>query len=271
MSEAWSEKIIVALDVPEASAARSLVQKLKGAASYYKVGAELFTAAGPDLVRELAGEGNQVFLDLKYHDIPNTVGRAVARAVNLGASLLTVHASGGREMIRAAKEALEKAEPGAESTAGPGPASTTKLIAVTVLTSLSALDLARMQTGHMELGRLARSLAREALDGGADGLVCSPRELTDLRSFTGKETILVAPGIRPSAKAEGEGGRGQGASRAGIEGAGDDQRRVASAREAFADGADFVVVGRPVTAAADPRAAFESLLEDVASAGMARG
>lgn len=226
-------RVIVALDLPSAGEALELVDRLGEAGTFYKVGLELFTRAGPDVVRALGDRGKQVFLDLKLHDIPNTVARALASMASLRVSLATVHAAGGGAMLRAAAEARDAAGTSME------------VVAVTVLTSLSAADVAEawgrpVPAVDAEVERLAR-LTREA---GLDGVVSSPREAARLRRALGPGARLVTPGIRLAG-----GDRG-------------DQKRVTTPREAVEAGADYLVVGRAVTAAADPVRALRRVLAE---------
>jgi orotidine-5'-phosphate decarboxylase len=224
------ERLIVALDVPNVDQARRLVDTLAGAVGMFKVGSELFTAAGPDFVRELVARGEHVFLDLKFHDIPNTVAGAVASAGQLGVSLIDVHGLGGRAMMAAAAGAL--------------PAMGCRLLAITVLTSHDEASL-----GELGLpGTLAQSverLARLAKDAGADGVVASPQEVELVREACGEGFLIVTPGIRPAGAARG------------------DQARLATPREARRAGADYLVVGRPITQAADPRSAADAILAEM--------
>jgi orotidine-5'-phosphate decarboxylase len=203
-----------------------------------KVGLELFTATGPRVVRDLQDAGKQVFLDLKFHDIPNTVAAAARSAAGLGAALCTVHASTGRRALEAAAEALATAPAGPD---GRRPA----LLAVTVLTSLGPQELAEIAPSPDSLTERVLRLARLAWDSGCDGLVCAPVDLTALRGELGAEPLVVTPGIRPAGAAA------------------DDQTRVATAREARDAGADFLVVGRPVARAADPAAALAGLIAEL--------
>jgi len=225
--------LIVALDYPDAGQAMAMARRLDPARCRAKVGKELFTRAGPDIVRQLQDAGFDVFLDMKYHDIPNTVAGAVDAAAELGVWMVNVHAGGGRAMMLAARDAADRA------------ARPPLLIAVTVLTSLSASELA--ETGvavplEVQVLKLAR-LAREAA---LDGVVCSARESRLLRATLGPDFLLVTPGIRP-----------QGASA-------DDQQRIVTPAAAIADGSNYLVVGRPVTRAADPAAAVEQILQSLA-------
>jgi orotidine-5'-phosphate decarboxylase len=226
-------RIIVALDYPDAEGALALAGRLEPGLCRLKVGKELYTAAGPALVNQLVQSGFGVFLDLKYHDIPNTVASACAAAAGLGAWMINVHALGGRAMMSAAREALAR-------TARPP-----KLIAVTVLTSMGAGDLA--QVGISGSPRVAVSrLARLAQSCGLDGVVCSPQEAAMLRQECGKDFLLVTPGIRPA-----EVGK-------------DDQQRIATPRQAIADGADYLVIGRPITRAPDPLSALRAINAEIA-------
>lgn len=212
------ERLIVPLDVPDRDAALALARTLVGQVGMVKVGFEAFVAHGPALVHELHRLGHQVFLDLKVHDIPRTAAAAAREASRLGVRLLTVHAAGGRDMIAAAREALD------------GP---TQMVAVTVLTSLDATALADM--GHAQpLAQMARRFGEVALEAGAHGLVCSPHELSTLGSLGG---LRVVPGVRPVGTTT------------------DDQKRVATPVEALAGGATWLVVGRPILRAEDPAAA----------------
>jgi orotidine-5'-phosphate decarboxylase len=228
-----AEKLCLALDFPTRQEILAAARRFGPQVGWLKIGLEAFVSEGPGLVAEVARSA-KVFLDLKFHDIPNTVAGAVAAAQRCGASLLNVHASGGREMLLAARRALSE---------GPG---RPRLVAVTLLTSLDAKALADLpMAGHPE--GIARRLAVLAKDCGLDGVVCSPTDLPAIRSVCGPEFLTVVPGIRP----------------AGTEAL--DQKRVATPREALAAGADILVVGRPVTAAPDPDAALEGLLDEIES------
>lgn len=234
-----NRRLITALDVPDGAGALALAAALGPAGGFVKVGLELFSAAGPPVVTALRGLGRDVFLDLKYHDIPNTVAAAARQASRLGASLCTIHAANGRAALQAAAAALADEPPGP---AGQRPA----LLAVTVLTSLSAADLDEIAPGGGTLAdRLAR-LAVLAWESGCDGLVCSAADLPELRRVLGPEPLVVTPGIRPAS------------------GAADDQKRVATPRQAAAAGADFLVIGRPVTQAPDPAAALAAIADEFA-------
>lgn len=225
-------RLIVALDYPDAESALGLVDRLDPAACRLKVGKTLFTAAGPALVKTLARRGFAIFLDLKYHDIPDTVANACSAAAALGVWMINVHALGGRVMMQAAREALarEKQPP--------------KLTAVTVLTSMAAKDLAELGISGSPMEVVAR-LARLAQSCGLDGVVCSPQETRQLREECGAGFCLVTPGIRPA-----HAGR-------------NDQKRVMTPRAAMESGADYLVIGRPITRAPDPLAALQEINREI--------
>ena len=227
-------KIIVALDYPDAKSALALVARLDPKLCKVKVGKELYTAAGPQLLDNINKSGFPVFLDLKYHDIPNTAAAACAAAAALGVWMLNVHALGGRAMLRAAREAIGKS---------PRPP---KLIAVTLLTSMGAGDMADVGLGGNPQEAVAR-LARLAQECGLDGVVCSPQEAAALRKQCGKDFTLVTPGVRPAGSAQ------------------NDQQRVATPRQATADGADYLVIGRPITGAPDPLEALRRISAEIAN------
>ncbi len=230
------DRLIVALDVPGATQARQIVQAIGDAATTYKIGKQLFTAEGPQVVRDLVASGRKVFLDLKYHDIPNTVAAAVRSAADLGISMLTVHASGGSKMLKAAVEAASQ--------------SPTKpmVLAVTVLTSLSDADLQEMGITGNALTQVLRlgALARVA---GCAGLVASAQESRALRQSLGEGFAIVTPGVRPAGAAAG------------------DQARVVTPKDAIAAGATYLVVGRPIIEAADPKKAAQQIVDEIAAAG----
>ena len=228
-----SSPIIVALDYPDAEQALALAGRLDPARVRVKVGKELFTRAGPAVVTGLRERGFQVFLDLKFHDIPNTVAAAVRAAAEMGVWMVNVHACGGSRMMRAAREALRDLE------APP------LLIGVTVLTSQDADDLAEIGLA-VEPEEQVRRLARLSRESGLDGVVCSAREAAMLREFCGPDFKLVTPGIRPAGSA------------------GDDQRRVVTPADAQQLGVDYMVIGRPITRAPDPTAAVDDILHTLA-------
>jgi orotidine-5'-phosphate decarboxylase len=230
--------ILVALDVDSANKALALADRLRGAVGGYKVGHQLFTSAGPDVVRQLVARGDRVFLDLKYHDIPNTVSGAVAAATALGVWMVNVHASGGAPMMRAARRAADEA---AATLGRPAPL----VIAVTVLTSLDAPALRTMGIDDSPLDHVVR-LARLTQDAGLDGVVASPQEIEAIRRACGPAFSIVTPGIRGGSAASGP----------------DDQQRTATPAGAIAAGASYLVVGRPITAASDPRAAADAIARE---------
>jgi len=231
------DKLIVALDLPSAAAAARLAETLRERVGMFKVGSELFTAEGPVLARYLVANGHKVFLDLKFHDIPNTVRAATREAVCMGVSLLNVHVSGGRAMMVAAAESARGA---AGALRIPRPL----VLGVTVLTSLTGEDLQEIgMVGGPEdaVPRLAR-LAQAA---GLDGVVASPREIAAIRRACGPGFVIVTPGIRPATADA------------------NDQARIATPGAAIQAGADFLVVGRPITAAPDPAAAAEAIVAEM--------
>jgi orotidine-5'-phosphate decarboxylase len=232
------DRLIVALDFPSADEARHMVTALGNSVSFYKVGLEVFTAVGPALVEELVDQGNRVFLDLKLHEIPNSVAGGTRSAAALGASMVTVHASSGPEALKAAAQ-VEKENPGLT------------VLAVTVLTSLSAADLPRIGVRSTPEEQVLR-LARLAKVEGVGGVVASPEEAAKLRADLGPEMAIVTPGIRPTGSAVG------------------DQQRIGTPEAAIRAGASHLVVGRPVTRAADPKRAAEAILEEIESASLAK-
>ena len=227
-------RIIVALDYPDAGSALQLVNRLEPLQCRLKVGKELFTVAGPDFVRRLAGEGFDVFLDLKFHDIPNTVARACTAAAGLGVWMLNVHALGGERMLTAAREAVAAAE------------HPPLLIAVTILTSMAAPDLAGVGLQGDPEDNVLR-LASLAHYCGLDGIVCSSREARIMRETFEEPFHLITPGIRPAGSAA------------------DDQRRVMTPAEAIRNGSTYLVIGRPVTAADDPTAVLRTINSELAA------
>jgi orotidine-5'-phosphate decarboxylase len=226
-----AEHLIVALDFPEAKSALDLVDRLDGSTTWFKVGLELFVAEGRAFVADLQRRGFSIFLDLKFHDIPNTVASAVQSAAGLGVDMLTIHAAGGPAMLTAAVEAA---------------AGGTRVLAVTVLTSM---DDAQLQATGItrSAGNQVEDLAKMAWNCGVQGFVCSPMEVERLRSQLGSQPLLVIPGIRPGGAAAG------------------DQRRIATPAAAIAAGASYLVVGRPITRAADPAAAARAILAEMQS------
>jgi orotidine-5'-phosphate decarboxylase len=227
------DRLIVALDVPDAAAARAMVDRLAGEVGMFKVGSQVFTAAGPDFVRELIARGEKVFLDLKFHDIPNTVAGAVNAAAGLGVTLVDVHALGGKDMMEAAVGAL--------------PAMGIRLLAITVLTSHNEQTLASLGVGG-SVADSVRRLAALAKEAGADGVVASPNEVALVREVCGPDFLIVTPGIRSAGAARG------------------DQARTASPAAARAAGADYIVVGRPILEAADPAAAAAAIVRELSTA-----
>ena len=238
MTEA-RDRLIVALDVSSLERIGSLVDLLAEDVRLYKVGLELFSSVGADAVTALRDRNKKVFLDLKLHDIPKTVERAAGAIARLGASMTTVHALGGADVVSAAREGLESATPAG----GARPL----LLAVTLLTSHRVEDLKKIFPGDWELEDRVLELASMAAAAGADGVVCSPLEVAAVKKAC-PGVLAVTPGVRVS------------------EVAGDDQRRTASPERAIADGADFLVVGRPICGAADPAAATRRVLEQMKSA-----
>ena len=235
------KQILVALDVANAEAALSLADTLRGAVGGFKVGSQLFTGAGPDVVRALVDRGDRVFLDLKFHDIPNTVAGAVASATALGVWMVNVHASGGRAMMAAARQS-------ADETAARGGVPPPLVIAVTVLTSFTAETLGEIAIAASPLEQVER-LARLAQDAGLDGVVASPQEVGAIRNACGPSFVVVTPGIRGGSAASGP----------------DDQRRTATPAGAMAAGSTYLVVGRPITGAADPRSAALGMASEIAT------
>ena len=226
-------RLIVALDVPGAAAAATMVKRLQGVCRWFKVGMELFTATGPSVIEQLVAGGNSVFLDLKFHDIPNTVAGAVRSAAGLGVRMMTVHAAGGPAMLAAAQSALD------------GVANPPALLAVTVLTSMDAAQLKAAGVSRSPENQVAL-LAKMGLKAGFRGFVCSPHEVAALRALVGPEGVLVVPGIRPAGAKAG------------------DQKRAATPADALKAGASYLVVGRPITESSDPAEAAEAILREMA-------
>jgi orotidine-5'-phosphate decarboxylase len=244
------ERIVVALDVADRDSALSLVEKLSGLVGMFKIGKQLFTAEGPGLVREIIVAGEKVFLDLKYHDIPNTVAGAAQSAAQLGVSIFNVHALGGSEMMRAVV-AFQNQNPYLHDDEDPlQPAartSTTRpaVLGVTVLTSMNDQSLAEVGI-TLNADEMVVRLATLARDAGLDGVVASPKEIRLIRErVASKNFIILTPGIRPLWSASG------------------DQKRVATPADALRDGADFIVIGRAITDGKDPRANAERILEEI--------
>jgi orotidine-5'-phosphate decarboxylase len=228
-------RLIVALDVSSAAEAKRIVQQVGDSAQIFKVGKQLFTAEGPQLVRDLTASGRKVFLDLKFHDIPNTVSGAVSEAAKLGVSMLTVHASGGSKMLKAAAEAS------ASSMSKP------LVLAVTVLTSLSDADLAELSVA-VDVKTQVLRLAKLAVKAGCGGVVASAQEARQLRNELGTGFAIVTPGVRPAGASVG------------------DQARVVTPADAIKAGATHIVVGRPITEAADPGRAAKEIVEELRGA-----
>jgi len=229
------ERLCVALDFASRGELLAAARRFGAKAGWLKVGLQAFVAEGPRIVSEVAETGARVFLDLKLHDIPSTVAGAVAAAVRCGASMVNVHALGGREMLVAARESANASGP------------SVKLVAVTLLTSLDSRSLADLPiAGHPE--GIVRRLAALAKDCGLDGVVCAPRDVREVKVACGSGFLAVVPGIRPAGTTS------------------SDQKRVATPADALSEGADLLVVGRPLTAAADPDAALELLLAEIQSA-----
>jgi orotidine-5'-phosphate decarboxylase len=234
-----AERLVVALDFPSAEIAMDMVDQLQGVCRWFKVGMELYYAAGNPILDHLRKRGFSVFLDLKLHDIPNTVAGAVRTVAGAGASLLTIHAGGGEKMMRAAAQAASRPD-------------APRLLAVTVLTSMDAAELEAVGVtgdGGAVDAQVLR-LARLAKAAGINGLVCSPLEVAAVRKVMGPDALLVVPGIRPATAA-----------------GSDDQSRVATAADAIASGASMVVVGRPITQASNPAQAATEILDQIRAVG----
>jgi orotidine-5'-phosphate decarboxylase len=223
------DRIIVALDLPTKKEALDLIEKLRGQISFFKIGLQLYTAEGPEIVRAVSSTGSKIFLDLKLHDIPNTVARAIESANRLGVQMLTIHLSGGREMIRAATAAR---------------ASTMLLLGVTVLTSSTEETLREIGIQNNVDDQVLR-LAKLGVEAGIDGVVASPHEIKPLRREFGNQIKIIVPGIRPSWSEPG------------------DQRRTMTPSEALEGGADYLVIGRPITAHPNPPEALGKILEEM--------
>lgn len=225
-----SSPIVVALDYPSSAQALAMAQQLDPAQCRVKVGKELFTSAGPQVVEALHNQGFEVFLDLKFHDIPNTCAKACAAAAELGVWMVNVHASGGRRMMEAARNEIDKAS------------HQPLLIGVTVLTSMEQADLAELGLNVSPIEQVER-LAKLTQSSGLDGVVCSAKEVELIRNACGKDFLTVTPGIRPAGSEQG------------------DQRRVLTPAQAQAAGVDYMVIGRPITQAANPALACTEILK----------
>ena len=228
-------KIFVALDVESKAKALEIVSDLKGLGACFKIGKQLFTSTGPELVREIVAMGEDVFLDLKYHDIPNTVAKAGAAAAQLGVKIFNVHASGGRKMMEAVRSEMDKLQ------------NPPLVLAVTILTSLGEEDIREVGFDRTIPEQIAK-LAKLAKDSGMDGVVASPLEIELIRETCGKDFKILTPGIRPAFAAV------------------NDQKRIATPAEALRKGADYLVIGRPITAAENRREAFLKILEECKNA-----
>jgi orotidine-5'-phosphate decarboxylase len=232
------QKIIVALDVAEAAAAIAVVEQLPQV-SFWKVGLELFTSTGPEICMQLKSRQKRIFLDLKFHDIPNTVAGACRAVARYGVDLLTIHATCGRDALKAAAEAVQQGA----AQAGVKPP---KLVAITLLTSISSQQLATDLKIPLELPEYALAMALMAQESGLDGAVCSPQEASQLREVCGEDFLLVCPGVRPSWVEKGE------------------QKRSLTPAEALKAGANYLVIGRPITAAAEPELAWKRICQELA-------
>ncbi|MBR6422643.1 orotidine-5'-phosphate decarboxylase [bacterium] len=228
-------KIFVALDVENKEKALEIVSDLRGLGACFKIGKQLFTSTGPELVREIVAMGEDVFLDLKYYDIPNTVAKAGAAAAQLGVKIFNVHASGGRKMMEAVREEMNKLT------------NPPLVLAVTILTSLGEEDIREVGFDRTIPEQIAK-LAKLAKDSGMDGVVASPLEIELIRETCGKDFKILTPGIRPAFAAV------------------NDQKRIATPAEALRKGADYLVIGRPITAAENRRVAFLKILEECQNA-----
>ena len=240
------DKLIVALDVPTLDHAKNLISELKNEVGMFKVGSQLFTMAGPRLVEEIINAGNKVFLDLKFHDIPHQVASAARVAAELGVSLFTIHASGGREMMRRAVDAVAAAKGGSST-------EPVRIVAVSVLTSMDEAALAEIGVDKSP-DAAVEQLVKLAAASGVHGVVSSPREAASIRSFTSPSFVIVTPGIRPGdATSQNE-----------------DQKRTATPAAALSAGADYLVVGRPITGAPDPKRAAQQIVEEMNLAATSR-
>ncbi|CDN11699.1 MAG: orotidine-5'-phosphate decarboxylase [Richelia sp.] len=232
------KQIIVPLDVPDKESAIALINKLP-LVTFWKVGLELFTSYGPTILELLKSHDKKIFLDLKFHDIPNTVAGACRAAAGYGVDLLTIHATAGKDALKAATEAIQE---GAATANVQSP----KLIAITLLTSISARQLAFDLKVPLELPEYALHMALMAKETGLDGAVCSPQEVAQLRDTCGNDFLFVCPGVRPTWAAKGE------------------QKRSLTPSQAIQAGADYLVIGRPITAAEEPELAWQKICEELA-------
>jgi orotidine-5'-phosphate decarboxylase len=232
-----ADRLIIPLDVPDVDAAIALIDRIPNA-TFWKVGLELFVSTGPALIEQLKARGKRIFLDLKFHDIPNTVAGACRAAARYDVDLLTLHATAGRAALEAAVTAAQE---GADATGCTPPT----LLAITLLTSLSSRDLAFDLKVPIELPEFALAMAKLAQESGLGGAVCSPQEAAELRRVCGSEFTIVCPGVRPSWASKG------------------DQSRVMTPAEAIAAGASYLVIGRPITQADDPAAAFDRVCAEL--------
>lgn len=232
------DRIIVALDTDSRAIALSLVSQLRAQVGIFKIGSQLFTAEGPAIVREIIELGEKVFLDLKFHDIPNTVARAVSVAASMGVSMLTLHTLGGLSMLESAAQQVRESRMSSRRPL---------LLGVTVLTSMSDTDLEEVGV-HAEAETQVALLAGLALKAGLDGVVASPKELPRLRQQYGQSLKLIVPGVRPPGSAS------------------HDQTRIATPAEAVHAGADYLVIGRPITGSSDPSGSVQQIIEMIESA-----
>ncbi len=235
---ALSDQIIVALDVPTREEALSIVEELGAKVGAYKIGMQLYNACGPEILQAVKERNGRVFLDLKFHDIPNTVASAARVAANLDVFMFNVHASGGSAMMKAAAKALQE-EAAKQGKKRP------LLIAVTVLTSMSEEELQDEIGVSRAMAEQVAALAKLTKESGLDGVVASPREIKIIREVCGEDFLIVTPGIRPA------------------DAAADDQKRIKTPRDAVGDGADYLVIGRPITQAANRSAAVEAIVADM--------
>jgi len=238
MTALSKDRLVIALDLDNDREALALVDELRDAVGMFKVGHQLFTAYGPDIVRRIIDKGARVFLDLKYHDIPNTVAKASAEAVKLGVSIFNVHALGGVDMMKAAAESARET---AEKQGVPCPLA----LAVTILTSMDDLSLRRDLKINRSLRREVAHLAELAQRAGMSGVVASPQEIKLLRKAIRGNFVILTPGVRPAWAGK------------------DDQKRIMTPGEAIACGADYIVIGRPVLKAADRQAAVEKIVREI--------